>query len=255
MTSPVAATGQPEGGYTKIPNEMLEALVRLPLNGTQSTLVLFIIRKTHGYQKATDVIALAQFCAATGLPKKLVSRELGRLAKRQIITAWGDDYHPKRYGIERDYRRWRNVGGEDWAEVSTELAPSVPQSVDKLSTDRGITKEKKERSTETIVSGTLRDRFEVKYREATNKTAVLGELFSKTLGAEPDYPRLGRLAKELHSGGKLMNLMIEASRQRITDDPHDYLAAMVKRHKAEGPSGPRPAQADHNRANRGKVVI
>jgi len=260
------ANPQKENGHSPVANELTEAFARTSLNGTQFRLLWVVIRKTYGWNRKMDTIALVQFCEATGLPKKLVSRELGRLVKRHIITAWGDDHHPKQFGIQKDYTRWldddppevsTNQGTLDPAKVSTNRGSSVYQSVDEVSTNQGTTKASKAKSTEShdsAASGTLRERFERKYQEAPNKTAVIGELFSLLLGGEPDYRRLGAMAKGLNSGGKLMDLIIDASKQRISDDPHDYLAGMVKRHKTDARFG-RNGQADLNTAAKGTVVI
>lgn len=252
---------QKENGHTAIANELMEAFARISLNGTQYRLLMVILRKTYGWQKKMDTIGLLQFCEATGLPKALVSRELIRLTRRRIIIAWGDDHHAKQFGVQKDYGQWLDADPPEVStnqytpspKVSTKKAKSVYQSVDEVSTKRSTTKESKAIKTEPNGSGSLRDRFEAKYQTAGNKGAVIGELFSLLLGAEPDYPRLGRMAKELNSGGKLMDLIIDASKQRISDDPHDYLAKMVKRAKTEGRPG-KLGQADLNSGKRGGFV-
>lgn len=270
------ANPQKEDGHVDVANELAEAFARVGLNGTQFRLLWVIVRKTYGWNKKMDTIGLVQFCEATGLPKALVSRELGRLTKRQIILAWGDDHHAKQYGIQKDYCRWLD---EDGAQVSTNQSTpgrvstgrstpevstnrstpeseSVYQSDNKVSTNQSTTKDSKDTSTDSHEPGSLRDRFEIKYRNApNNKVAVIGELFSMLLGAKPNYERLGTMSKRLNSGGKLMDLIIEASRQRISDDPHDYLNAMVERHRKQGGTTARPTAAEINSARSGKVVL
>lgn len=111
-------------------------------------------------------------------------------------------------------------------------------------------------NTDTNVSGTLRDRFISRYKTASNKLAVIGECFEQLLGSKPNYERLGAMSKRLNSGGKLIGLIFEASRQTIADDPHDYLDRLVSRDLKRGDVPIRfPTQADHNSARRGKVVL
>lgn len=268
------ASPQREDGHLDIANELAEAFARLRLNGSQSSLVWVILRRTYGWNKKMDTIGLMQFVEATGLSKKLVSRELQRLASRNIIVVWGDNNHAKQYGIQKDYSRW--IMDEDtkvspkWGtpaehKVSPKKGQSVPQSVDKVSPIWGTTNTSNTSKTipngigasaphDSEPAGTLLDRYERKYREASNRIAVIGELFSVALGSAPDYRRLGAMSKRLNSGGRLMALIVDASKQHITDDPHDYLAKMVSR-AANEPNGARPRQADHNSAARGKVVI
>ena len=145
------ANPQKEHGHVDVANELAEQFARLNLNGTQFRLLWVVIRKTYGWNKPMDTIALAQFCEATGLPKKLVSRELLRLVRRRILLAWGDDHHPKQFGIQKDYERWlpddpdevSTNRGTPIPKVSTKTSRSVYQSVDEVSTNQGTTNTKK----------------------------------------------------------------------------------------------------------------
>lgn len=42
---------QIENGYTKIANELLEALIQAELSGAEYRIVCFIIRQTYGYNQ------------------------------------------------------------------------------------------------------------------------------------------------------------------------------------------------------------
>lgn len=115
--------------------------------------------------------------------------------------------------------------------------------------------ESKESNTDTNVSGTLRDRWIARYKNAGNKNGIVGECFSDLLGAEPNYARLGAMTKRLNSGGKLIGLIFDASKESIADDPHDYLERLVSKSLSGGDKPIRfPTQADHNRAGRGLVL-
>lgn len=244
------ASPQREDGHLDVANELAEALAYAPLSGTQFRLLWVILRKTYGWQKKMDMISASQFADATGIHRKVVERELRELTQRRYIIAWGDNHHPKTYGIQKDWQAW------DDGEVGTKMlplrAPSGNQNDPKweqngskvgtkmlttITTTQKPSLQKQEEP-ETHVSGTLRERFEVKYQQSANKPAVFGELFSLLLGGTPDYRRLGAMAKRLNSGGKLLDLMIEASKRRISDNPHDYLDRMVsneiKRQRKEG---------------------
>lgn len=270
------ASPQREDGHLDIANELAEAFARLRLNGSQSSLVWVILRRTYGWNKKMDTIGLMQFVEATGLSKKLVSRELQRLASRNIIVVWGDNHHAKQYGIQKDYSRWvteedgkvsPKTGTPTQHKVSPKTGQSVPQTVDKVSPKWGTTNTSNTSKTipngigadaphESESIGTILERYERKYREAGgNKVAVFGELFSVLLGAQPNYGRLGRMAKRLNSGGRLLALIVDASKAHISDDPHDYLERMVQREAGDGRAPVRRSQADHNSASRQKVVV
>jgi phage replication O-like protein O len=231
---------QKEDGYLAVANELAEAFARASLSDAQWRLVWVVLRQTYGWGRKVDRISVAQFVESTGLHRTLVARELGRLAARHILIEWGDDHHPKTYGVQKDYGRWvGKVSTESLThapEVSTESLQSVNDSATKVSTESLTTKDTKDKkaTTEANASGSLRDRYAAKYRESSNKTAVYGELFSFLFGAAPDFRRLGGMAKRLKSGGRMIDALLEASRHSITDDPHDYLEKMVQRLERQG---------------------
>jgi len=244
------ASPQRENGHLDVANELAEALALASLSGAQFRLMWVVLRKTYGWNKSTDAISVSQFTEATGLHPKVIQRDLRDLAKRRYILAWGDNHHPKTFAIQKDYEQW------DEGEVGTKMLPLRRESVNRdaptpgqsgnqtvpkwepygskvgtktlptITTSTNTTRPIPE-ETEPHGSGTLRDRFEKKYHDATNKTAVIGELFSLLLGHEPDFRRLGGMAKRLNSGGKLMDFIIDAAKRRITDNPHDYLDGMI----------------------------
>ena len=80
------ASPQRENGHIDIAHEIAHALMRLSINGTQWKLLWVILRKTYGWQKKEDYIALSQFQFMTGLNTKFINRELLRLEKRKIIS-------------------------------------------------------------------------------------------------------------------------------------------------------------------------
>ena len=80
MSSP-----QRENGYTAIANEIMEALIKYPIPGTQMQCLLLILRKTYGYNKKTDAISLSQFEDFTKLDRRHIHRAIGELQKKNII--------------------------------------------------------------------------------------------------------------------------------------------------------------------------
>lgn len=80
------ANPQKENGYTPIANEIIEALAKFPFNGAQLRLVLFLLRKTYGFQKKADKISISQFEKGTDLNKRTIQRELDNLEAMNVIT-------------------------------------------------------------------------------------------------------------------------------------------------------------------------
>jgi phage replication O-like protein O len=79
------ASPQLENGYTRVANELLEATAKFPFNGSQLRLILFLWRKTYGFQKPTDHISITQWVKGTNLNERTVIRELKNLEKMNVI--------------------------------------------------------------------------------------------------------------------------------------------------------------------------
>lgn len=79
------ANPQLENGYTRIANELLEAVAKFPFNGSQLRMIIFLWRKTYGYGKKADKISISQFVKGTGLSRSAVTKELKRLKQMNVI--------------------------------------------------------------------------------------------------------------------------------------------------------------------------
>jgi phage replication O-like protein O len=113
----LAASPQTENGFTKIANEILEALSRTNLSKYQVRLLWAIFRKTYGYQKKSDWISNSQFVEMTGIRKSHVSRAIKELCQRNILIREG-----VKVGFQKDYTSW------------TELQKKLPNEVTVTST-------------------------------------------------------------------------------------------------------------------------
>lgn len=99
------ANPQKEDGYTAVANEILEKLVTLKLGVYEWRILLYLMRKTYGYQKKEDWISKGQFAEATGIKRVHVIRTINSLLEKRIITKTGDSQQPK-YGIQKDWEKW-----------------------------------------------------------------------------------------------------------------------------------------------------
>jgi phage replication O-like protein O len=100
------ASPQTENGYTKIANELLEALAKIRLSGEETQVFLALLRKTYGFQKKTDTISLSQFVEATGINKPNVCRAIKRLIEKNIIIK-KDNAGITSYSIQKNYTKWK----------------------------------------------------------------------------------------------------------------------------------------------------
>lgn len=100
------ANPQKENGYTAISNEILDALIKTKINSDAWKLALFIIRKTYGFNKKQDMIALSQFVLATQLKKSVVCRGLNRLQSMNIIIRIANE-ECTIYRFNKDFDTWK----------------------------------------------------------------------------------------------------------------------------------------------------
>lgn len=107
---------QLENGYTKIANELLEAIAAIRIPGEAMQILLVIIRKTYGYCKKKDAISLSQFVSATGMKKPNVCRAINKLLDMNIIKPLSkkiikiiekDNVYISEYELNKDCASWK----------------------------------------------------------------------------------------------------------------------------------------------------
>lgn len=94
---------QLEDGYTKIANELMEGFCFLTMSTNEAKVIFAILRKTYGYHKKRDRIALSQLALLTRLQKSHISRTIKGLITRRIVTVHGNEI-----GINKDITQWVN---------------------------------------------------------------------------------------------------------------------------------------------------
>jgi len=74
-----------KGNFTRVPNDVLEAVLKQPLRMTQLKAVLYIIRKTYGYQKRDDRISISMMAKETGCSRQAMTNAIHDLIKMGIV--------------------------------------------------------------------------------------------------------------------------------------------------------------------------
>jgi phage replication O-like protein O len=101
---------QKENGFTSIANELLEELIKLNLSGQELRACLFVIRKTYGFNKKEDLIALSQFKTALNIGKIRASQIVNVLIERNILTVTKNINGITRgYMFNKHYDKWQTV--------------------------------------------------------------------------------------------------------------------------------------------------
>jgi len=102
------ADPQIENGYTRLANELLEAIIAAPFSGQELRIVFAVARRTYGWNKIEDYISLSQFKEATGMTPIRCSQVVNRLAEIKVITVI-DRCGPrgtKKYRLNKNYDEW-----------------------------------------------------------------------------------------------------------------------------------------------------
>ena len=101
------ADPQLQNGYTKIANELLEALCRLNISGNEMRILLYIIRRTYGFNRSYAEMPLSEISAAVGIRKNHVSEVLNRLSAKNIIELHSNrGIKPQTISIVKNYEKW-----------------------------------------------------------------------------------------------------------------------------------------------------
>ena len=85
-----------DNGYTRIANELLDALLAADLTKHQYKVALAIVRKTYGFNKPFDRITNSQIAELTNLPETRVSTAKNQLLDMRIIATEGRKIGPNK---------------------------------------------------------------------------------------------------------------------------------------------------------------
>lgn len=104
------ANPQCENGYTKLANEIIEALYQRPLSGHEFRMLFLIIRKTYGFNKTEDNVSLSQMMKALSLSKTRCSQVINKLQLQKIVTVTENiNGIGKKYKLNKNYEHWTTV--------------------------------------------------------------------------------------------------------------------------------------------------
>ena len=76
--------------FTKVPNAILEALIRHRFTGAQYTVLLYVIRKTRGWGKTSDKISVSMIARESGYSRREIINSVRDLEKKKVIKAKRD---------------------------------------------------------------------------------------------------------------------------------------------------------------------
>lgn len=120
---------QLENGYTRIANDLLDAMVAAGMTSRQWAVAMAIVRKTYGFNKKQDDIGLGQLAAMTGIDKAHLSRTVRELADLKILTRTVGT-HGHNLGINKNFNQWGLPKEQPVADSATRCQKSNPPVAD-----------------------------------------------------------------------------------------------------------------------------
>lgn len=102
------ASPQTEHGFTKIANELMEAIPRYKFNGTQLRILFVVLRYTYGFQRKSHELSLTFIANNLDANKQQVKRELDKLIKSNVLIEKSAPSFNKTREIQfnKNYNSW-----------------------------------------------------------------------------------------------------------------------------------------------------
>lgn len=160
---------QLENGYTKIVNELLDALISAELLGSELQVCLFVIRKTYGYNKTEDEISLTQFEQALRKSRPTIVKAIKNLQLVNIlklVKRGNSRISSNTYKLNKDYDSWKLVkipelvkSKDTTSKVNAKKLVKVPLHTKDNTKDNTKEIEKKEIQKKEKENGEKRKRF------------------------------------------------------------------------------------------------
>lgn len=94
--------------FTRISNDLMDAIPYFKFNGTQFRILFCIIRYTYGFNRESHKFSLSFLSEATGIHKQQIKRELDSLIEKQVliqVTEPGFN-QPRTLKINRNFHLW-----------------------------------------------------------------------------------------------------------------------------------------------------
>lgn len=114
------STPQLENGYTRIANELLEAIFKFNFGGTQIRVILCLLRNTYGYGRKECEFSNTYISDATGINKKNVALVVRSLVDGKVleITRASTFNSARRVAINKNYTEWECISPQ-WKNTPT----------------------------------------------------------------------------------------------------------------------------------------
>jgi phage replication O-like protein O len=121
---------QIEDGYTRIANELLEAIIGFKFSSRQLCVIFCVIRSTYGYSKKSDAISGWQVAKMTNIDRAHISKTLNELIKMNVLIRHenGRESHGffiSELSLNKYYNTWTTIAKTATVAKTAPLLKSV----------------------------------------------------------------------------------------------------------------------------------
>lgn len=100
------ANPQLEDGYTRVANEILEAMAKVKLSPTQYRILFIVWRYTYGFSRKSHHLSLSFLAEATGCDRRSLQRDLKRLIDWNILVEYASKKQSRKIGFNKRFSQW-----------------------------------------------------------------------------------------------------------------------------------------------------
>ena len=102
------ANPQLENGYTSLANELLEAIFKSKLSGTEIDIILVVARYTYGFKRKSHKISASFLAKAIGSNSRWIKKSLKSLIENKVIIVVNSKIGvTSELMINKDYEEWQ----------------------------------------------------------------------------------------------------------------------------------------------------
>lgn len=194
---------QLEDGYTRIANELFEAVTNAqtcPVTLRQMRVVLAVIRKTYGFNKKVDRISDGQIAADTGLSRQNVNKAKRELIAMNVLYLDGHKLGVNKHSVEWDFA----------AQPEKDNLRQTRDSVSKVETKSVSKSGSHKRQKDTLSTDVDR---EAPKKQRLNVSEFQDQVDTKALHAFVEHRRALRSPLTQHALGLTVKAAIKASEE------------------------------------------
>ena len=100
------ANPQLENGYTRIANELFEAIIEYPFTCAELRIILLIIRRTYGWRTSKSYISYGSVARKLRMDIRYIKRRINKLIFENVLVKEKTEWE-NRIGLNKQYTSWQ----------------------------------------------------------------------------------------------------------------------------------------------------